>query len=113
MKKTATIALLGTCATSLFAQSQTQEESKSLFTGSLYARSSLTYQHASDYYSGYNSFASAVYEDFDGEYTFYNYSLDLIYVTRGGLYLGSGLYASSADVKTTDWDWASRIQIRI
>ena len=100
IQKTLLTASLTLCAGSLLGQSSTEEESKSLFNGSLYSRASLSYQHASDYHSGYDSFASAVYENSDGEFTLINYSLDLIYITPGGLYVGSGLYASSAEVKT-------------
>ncbi|MGJ8653903.1 MAG: hypothetical protein ACSHX8_11560 [Opitutaceae bacterium] len=100
MKLAITTLLLSLLGSSLIAQTQTREESKSLFSGNLYSRVAVSYQSADDYHSGYNSFASAVFDDFDGEYTFYNYTLDVVYISRAGFYLGTGLYTSSAEVNT-------------
>lgn len=93
------IILIGLSA-QLSAQNTDREESVSLWEGNLYTRAAYSYQHADDYHSGYGSTASSVFDNSDGSYTFHNYSLDFVYVMRSGVYFGSGLYASSADVST-------------
>lgn len=76
------------------------ETSESLFDGILYSRVSYAYQSADSYHSGENSFASAVFDNNDGSYQFNNLSLDLVYISRTGFYVGSGAYLSSANVST-------------
>lgn len=100
MKYIPIIASLATLSTALFAQESSTEESQALFSGTLYSRASISSHTANDYYSGYNSTASAVFETFDGEYSFVNYNLDLVYIMPNGFYIGTGLYTSAAEVKT-------------
>ena len=95
-----TIASLAIFTTPLIAQENSAESSQKLLDGTFYSRASTTYQHASDYHSGYDSFASFVFDSADGEYTFFNYNLDFVYITKSGFYVGTGIYTSAAEVKT-------------
>jgi hypothetical protein len=87
--------------TPLIAQESTKEASQDFFNGTLYSRASTTYQYATDYYSGYSSFASTVFDNLDGEYSFVSYNLDVVYILPSGFYLGTGLYTSAAKVEAT------------
>jgi hypothetical protein len=100
MKYSLLIASLAIASTPLIAQDSSSEDTQSMFNGTLYTRASITYQYATDYYSGYNSTASLVFDTFDGEYSFLNYNVDLVYIMPNGFYLGTGLYSSAAKVKT-------------
>ncbi|MGF1530921.1 MAG: hypothetical protein ACFCU4_06135 [Puniceicoccaceae bacterium] len=66
----------------------------------LFTRAGFSYQAADQYYGGQNSFAETVFRDLDGEYTFFNYTLDLAYVFDGGLYVAGGIYATDGEVVT-------------
>lgn len=68
--------------------------------GSVYTRFSYSYQTADEYHSGNDSFASTVYSDLSGEYTFNNYALDIAYTLPSGFYVASGIYSTAAEVKT-------------
>jgi hypothetical protein len=68
--------------------------------GSIYTRFTYSYQTADEYHSGSDSFASTVFNDLDGEYTFNNYTLDIAYTLPSGLYIASGIYSTAAEVKT-------------
>jgi hypothetical protein len=85
---------------SLSAQESSEEGAAAFLDGNLYSRLSIAYQQADDYHSGYNSAASSIFENNDGGYTFVNYSLDLVYIMKSGLYIGTGVYASAAEVST-------------
>lgn len=91
--------MLMTCFT-LFGEDSSSKETSSLFDGRIYSRFAVSYQHADDYHSGFNSAASSIFDDNDGEYTFINYSFDLVYILKNGFYIGTGAYASEAEVKT-------------
>ncbi len=95
-----TAAICSFFALPLAAQEQSAKASNPFLSGNLYSRFALSYQHADDYYSGYDSNASSIFDDQDGEYTFVNYSVDLVYIMKNGLYIGSGLYASAVEVST-------------
>ncbi|TVP82416.1 MAG: hypothetical protein EA353_00450 [Puniceicoccaceae bacterium] len=100
MKKFSLLLLLGSTAFSLNIHGQELESSDSMFSGVLYSRIGVGYEKATSYHAGSNSFASAVFANNNGEYTFFSQSLDLVYATRSGLYIASGLYSSAAEVKT-------------
>jgi hypothetical protein len=76
------------------------ETSEPLFDGILYSRVSYAYQSADSYHSGENSFASSVFENNDGSYQFNNLSLDVVYISKTGFYVASGVYLSAAEVST-------------
>lgn len=117
MKYYLTASLLSFAALSLTAQEQSGEASNPFLSGNLYSRVAISYQHADDYHTGYDSFASFIFDEREGEYTFVNYSLDLVYIMPGGFYIGSGLYASEVDVSTDGLglgipDTSSSIELR-
>ncbi|MGJ8639101.1 MAG: hypothetical protein ACSHYA_06870 [Opitutaceae bacterium] len=101
IKKTSIALLCSSVSFSLFAQEKVQEESSQLSSGVLYSRLALSHQNADDYHSGYGSAASGIFENNSGEYTFTNYTVDLAYILPNGLYFGTGIHASEAEVKTT------------
>lgn len=92
--------LIGIVSIGSLAHAQSTEAKQSFLDGSLYTRLAVSYEAADSYHSGYNSFASAVFENFDGEYTFYNYTADFVYISPIGIYIGTGIYSSVADVET-------------
>lgn len=65
-----------------------------------YARVGASYQQASSYHSGRDSFAGFVFDQADGSYRFYNVNLDVSLGLPSGFYIASGFYTTAAEVKT-------------